>query len=68
MAYESDGDIDCNWYTRYSYQRIGTGTGGFGNKRMRGDHPNYSIVEICQKTKKSSGNLLSLRLQWKTIS
>ena len=28
-----------------SHQRIGTGTGGLGNKRMSGDHPNYSIVE-----------------------
>ena len=34
-----------------SYQRIGTGIGGLGNKRTSGDHPNYSIVEIGQNTK-----------------
>ena len=27
-------------------KRIGTGTGGLGNKRTGEDHPNYSIVEI----------------------
>ena len=57
---------------------IGTGTGGFGNKRMSGDHPNYSIVEIGQNTK-SLGNLRRLAvtqtqvenphlmLVWKTL-
>ena len=29
------------------------GIGGYGNKRMSGDHSNYSIVEIGQNTKKS---------------
>ena len=38
---------------RYSHQRICTGTGGLGNKRTSGDHPNYSIVEIGQNTKES---------------
>ena len=35
---------------------IGTGTGGLGNKRMCGDCPNYSIVEIDQNTEKSPGD------------
>ena len=35
---------------------------------MSRDHSNYSIVEISQNIKKSPGDLLSLRLQWKTIS
>ena len=51
-----------------SHQRIGTGNGGLGNKRTSGDHQNYSIVEIGQNTEKSPGDLLSLRLQLKTIS
>ena len=38
-----------------------------GNERTNEDHPNYSIVEISQNTK-SPGDLLSLRLQRKTIS
>ena len=65
---ESDGDTNCNWCTRYSHQRIGTGTGGLVNKRMSGDHLNYSIVEISQNTKKRFGDLKRLvRIQRKTI-
>ena len=33
-------DSNCNWCPWYSQQRIGTGTGGLGNKRTSGDHPN----------------------------
>ena len=36
-----------------NHRRISTGTGGLGNKRSSGDHPNYSIIKIGQKTKKS---------------
>ena len=32
---------------------IGTGTGGLGNKRVSGNHPNYSIIEIGQNPEKS---------------
>ena len=38
----------------------GTGTGGIRNNRTSGDHPNYSIVEIGQNTKKSPGDLRRL--------
>ena len=37
------------------------------NKRMSGDHPNYSF-KINQNTEKSPGNLMSLNLHWETIS
>ena len=57
MEHESDGDTNSHWCTWYNHQRIDTGTGGLGNKRMGGDHPNYSIVEISQNTKKSPGDL-----------
>ena len=40
-----------------NHQRIGTGTGGLGNKRMSRDYPNNSIVEIDQNTKKRPGDL-----------
>ena len=33
-----------------------------------GDHPNNNIIENSQNTEKSHGDLLSLRLQWNTIS
>ena len=39
---------------------ISTRTGGLGNNRTSGDHPNYSINEIDQNTKKSPGGLRRL--------
>ena len=57
MEHESYGDTNCNCHAWYSHQRIGTGTGGLGNNRTCGDHPNYSIVEIGQNTEKSPGDL-----------
>ena len=62
MEHESDGDTNCNWCTRYTYQRIGVRTRGLGNKRTGGDHSIYSIVKIGQDTKKSPGNLRGLAI------
>ena len=58
--HESEGDISCNWRSLFSHQRIGTGTGGFGNKRTSGNHQNYIIVEIGQNTKKCPWDLRRL--------
>ena len=60
MEHESGGDTNCNWRTRYSHQSISAGSGGLGNKKKSGGHPNYSIVEIGQNTSKSSGYLRRL--------
>ena len=57
MEHESVGDINCNWCTPYSHQRIGLGTVGLENKSTSRDHPNDCIVEIVQNTKKSPGDL-----------
>ena len=49
-------------------EKIGTGTRELGNNTTNGDHPNYSIAEIGQKTEMSPGDwgdLLSINLQWK---
>ena len=46
MEHESEGDTNCDWCARYSQQRTGIGTGGFGDKRTCGDHPNCSIDKI----------------------
>ena len=35
---------------------LGPGTGGIGNKKMSGDHPDNGIVEIGYNTKKSPGD------------
>ena len=39
---------------------IGKRTGGLGNKKTSGDHPNYSIVEIGQNTENCPGDLKRL--------
>ena len=57
MKHESDGDANFNWSTKYSHQKIDTGTGGLGNKKTCRDHPNDNFVEISQNTKKSPRNL-----------
>ena len=56
MEYESDADTNCNWYTWYSHQKIGTGNREHGNKGTSGGHSNYSIFEIGQNTEKSPGD------------
>ena len=60
MVHESDVDNNCNWCAWYRHQRIGAGNGGLENKRMAGDHPNYSIIKIGQNTEKSPGDLRRL--------
>ena len=62
MKHENDGDTSCNWHARYTNQRIGTGTGGLGNKRTSGDDLNYRIVEIDQNNKTSPGDLRRLTI------
>ena len=52
MEHESNGDTNCCWGAQYSHRRIGTRTGGFGNKKTSGDYSNYNIAEIRQNTKK----------------
>ena len=53
MEHKRDSDTNCDMY---SHQRIDTGTGGVGNKRFSGDHPNDSIIKISHKTKKMPRN------------
>ena len=77
LEYESDDYPICNWCYKYSHQRISTRTGGLGNNRLRGDHPNYCIIVISQNTEKSSEDLRRLvvtpvrhhqiMLVWKTL-
>ena len=53
---ERDGDINYNWCTRYSQQRIDTETRELGKKRMRENHPNNSLIEIGQGGPGSDGD------------
>ena len=74
MENESNGSSSYNWRTRYGHQMINTRTGGLGNKRTSGDHPNYSIIKIGQNTEKSPGDLRRLAVtqtpmknRWQTL-
>ena len=60
LEHKSDGCTNCNWHPRYSHQRTITGTRSLGNKRKSGNHPNYSIIKICQNSEKSLGDLRRL--------
>ena len=57
MEHENDSGTNYNRCVRYSHQRIGTGSWGFENNRMIGDHPNYSIIKIGQNTEKNRADL-----------
>ena len=60
MEHESDSDANCSLRTWYRKHRIVTDIVGLGIKRTNWHHPNYSIVEIGQNTKKSPGDLRRL--------
>ena len=44
----------------FGNKRIIKGRGGLGSWWLRGDHPNYSIIDNGQNTEKSPGDLRSL--------
>ena len=60
MEHEGDGDTDCNWRARHSYQRVGSGIRRLRNERKNGDRPNNSVVDISQNIEKSPGDLRRL--------
>ena len=41
----------------YYHQRIDKVSGGLGNNRTSGNHPNYSIIKIGQNTEESPEDL-----------
>ena len=60
MEHESDGVTNCNCYSLYSHQMIGTRTSWLGNKKMNRDNSNYSIIDFAENNEKSPGNLRRL--------
>ena len=54
MKHEGDCDCNFNWRARNDLQKV---TGRVRNRRTRRDHLNDDIIEIGQKTGKSSGDL-----------
>ena len=78
MKHAGNGDTNCSWCSWNGPQKIREVIGTVGNRRTSQDHPNYNIVKIGQKTKKSPGDLrkfavtqtpvkyYQLTLVWKT--
>ena len=60
MEHEGDNYTNCDWFFWHGNKRIIKGTGGLGSWRTGGDHPNDSIIENGQNTKKSPGDLRRL--------
>ena len=60
MKHEGDGETNYNCCTRNNPQRIGKGTRILGNKRTRGNHPDYIIIKIYQNTENNSLDLKRL--------
>ena len=60
MEHESDSDTNFKWCARNNPKRLGKETGKFKDQRISEDHPDYSINEIHQNTKKSPGELRKL--------
>ena len=44
IEHEGDSGTNCNWCTWNNHQRIGKGTGRFGNKRTSVYHLNDSLI------------------------
>ena len=60
MEHDGDNYTNRDWGFWYSHQRNIERSGGLGNKRTNGDHPNYYIIEKGQNTEKSPGGLRRL--------
>ena len=57
LEHKRDSHTNCYWWSWYSHQKIDKGSGGIGNKKTNGNHPNYNIDKIAENTKRSSVNL-----------
>ena len=56
MEHEGEGDTS-DWSAYNNLQRPAKETGRLGNKRINGDYPDCSIINIGQNNNKSPGDL-----------
>ena len=66
VEHENDVYTYYNRCSLYIHQRINKGTGGLGNKRERVEI--IKTISLLSRVLEIWGDLLLLRLQWKTIS
>ena len=68
MEHEGDDYTNHDWCFWYNNKRIIKRTGGLESWRTGGDHPLLRTARILRRVLETWGDLLSLKLQWKTIS
>ena len=71
MEHESDDYINCNRCSCYCHRRIDAWIGGLRNNRTSGDYLNTTLsrsVRILWRILENWGDLLSLKLQWNSVS
>ena len=71
MEHESDGDTNCGRRTWDNPQSIGKGTRRIGNKWPVEIIQSAALLRstrILRRVLETKGDLLSLKLQWETIS
>ena len=71
MEHEGDGVTSCNWCTWNDSLKLSKRAGGVGNRRTSRDHSFTALLRsarILRSILDTRGDLLSLRLQWKTPS
>ena len=62
MEHKGDCDTNCKWSTWNNPPKLDKGTGRLGNKRISGDHPDYSIIKIDKNTERSSRDVRRLAM------
>ena len=67
MEHEGDGDTICKWYFGTILKDFLKGSGGHGNKRKSGDHPDYWIIQIGHGTKNWPGDFWRLVVSQTTV-
>ena len=68
---ESDGNTYCSWRDRYNHQKIGKGTEELEIRARVETIQTTALLRssrILRRVLETLGDLLSLKLQWKTIS
>ena len=71
IEHEGDDYSNCDWCFVTVIKGLSEGTGGLGSWCLSGLYPNDSFIENGQNIEESPRDLrglLSLKLQWKTIS
>ena len=67
MEHESDTYTNRNWCFWYSHQMIIKGTCWTWKLENKWDHPLLRTARILRRVLETWGDLLSFKLQWKTI-